>query len=55
MTISELKERLDAYPDDWTVYMRCEEWPFLTPVKDIYEGINEYKFSIIIDDWEMSE
>lgn len=50
MTIGELKERLDAYPDDWFVYMGCEEWPFRTPVKDIYEGINEYKFSIIIDD-----
>lgn len=50
MTVSELKELLENYPDDYSVYMGCEEWPFLTPVKDIYEGINEYKFSIIIDD-----
>ncbi len=60
MTVKELKEKLEQFDDDLTVFIPCELpdmcecFPF-TRAKNISQGVNEYDGAVFIDAYEEDE
>lgn len=60
MTVKELKEKLEKYPDDYTVLIPHADYYYensrgivsfpYAPLDNIAEGINELKFMLLLDE-----
>jgi hypothetical protein len=60
MTVKELKEELEKYPDDYTVLIPRADYYYETshglisfpyaPLDNVGEGVNELEFTVLLDE-----
>jgi hypothetical protein len=52
MTVKELKERLNDFPDDCIVVLPYHEYPWMIEVANVSRGCNEADNCVFLDDYE---